>query len=835
MRARHVDTPDAGDTVRGVRRGGTTNENAGRRLLVGAAIAGVWLTVSAAPAAGNTYRPTRFDDPSPGACKATDCSLREAVRAGNARAGADVIVLKQGHYNLTITGADEAAAMGDLDVTDTLAVRRRAGDARPVIDANDHDRIFDVQSAGAQLSISRVVLRDGAGGAQSGGAIRNSTSGGLGVRVSHTELLSNAANGGGAIFSLNRVVALSSTFRRNDAGGGPGGGIDVASLNTKVDASDSRFINNKASGGGGIFNEGPVVAPRSTFTRNDGGSDPGGGIDVASSGYEVDVTKGRFTANKASGGGGVFNGGPVFARGSRFIGNDGGANPGGGIDLAAAGYRVQAGRSVFQDNDASGGGAIFNGGRTLAAHSLFLRDDAHSNPGGAIDAASSGYLVDATGSRFTSNDGEGGGAIFNGGTVKARGASFRGNDAHSNPGGAIDVASAGFTVDVTGGKVLNNDGEGGGGIFNGGAVKAGNAVFGGNDAHSSPGGGIFVGTGGKTVTFPGARFTLNTGSDGGAIYNAGPSTATRATVANNHATSGGGGAIFTNGSLTLSRSTLSGNTATVDGGAISNFNGTVNLTNATLSGNSADGSGGGMDSAGGIANVTLNNATVSANTANADGVGGQTGGGLSRGAGSFTVKNSIVAGNTTGAAAPGRDCSGSFTSGGHNVVKDTTACAGFGVMGDVTGQSAKLGPLADNGGPTLTRALLAGSPAIGLGGPDTATRDQRGVPRSDADSGAYELVKCMGTVVNRVGTDGSDRIRGTNSADGFLAFGGNDRIFGRKGGDHACAGGGDDRVFGGDGNDVLAGQAGDDLLDGGVGTDTCIGGSGTDALRSCEQ
>jgi hypothetical protein len=50
----------------------------------------------------------------------------------------------------------------------------------------------------------------------------------------------------------------------------------------------------------------------------------------------------------------------------------------------------------------------------------------------------------------------------------------------------------------------------------------------------------------------------------------------------------------------------------------------------------------------------------------------------------------------------------------------------------------KLGPLADNGGPTKTMALLAGSPAIG-GGAGCPSTDQRGEPRKGAcDIGAYQ-------------------------------------------------------------------------------------------------
>jgi hypothetical protein len=81
--------------------------------------------------------------------------------------------------------------------------------------------------------------------------------------------------------------------------------------------------------------------------------------------------------------------------------------------------------------------------------------------------------------------------------------------------------------------------------------------------------------------------------------------------------------------------------------------------------------------------------------------------------------------------------SGDFTSGGHNLIGDGTGSTGFvnGVNGDMVGTAAnpidpRLGPLANNGGPTQTHALLAGSPAIDHGDNTNApATDQRGVAR----------------------------------------------------------------------------------------------------------
>ncbi|HVK06398.1 MAG TPA: choice-of-anchor Q domain-containing protein, partial [Armatimonadaceae bacterium] len=90
--------------------------------------------------------------------------------------------------------------------------------------------------------------------------------------------------------------------------------------------------------------------------------------------------------------------------------------------------------------------------------------------------------------------------------------------------------------------------------------------------------------------------------------------------------------------------------------------------------------------------------------------------------GASAVRNTIIADNLADAGGIGPDVFGAFTSGGHNLIGDGTGATGFadGVNGDQMGTAAapidpRLGALADNGGPTQTHALLAGSLAIDRG------------------------------------------------------------------------------------------------------------------------
>lgn len=188
-----------------------------------------------------------------------------------------------------------------------------------------------------------------------------------------------------------------------------------------------------------------------------------------------------------------------------------------------------------------------------------------------------------------------------------------------------------------------------------------------------------------------------------------------------------GSGIVNQGVLTVTTSLIRDN----NGGGLNNSGGTASLSNSTLSGNS-NGTGGGLFINGG--SVTLNNVTVTDNTASSSG------GGVWINAGSTLImRNTILAGNS---GSPGPDCSGSLTSQGFNLIQNPSGCA-FTPDNDITNQSPSLSPLQDNGGPTLTHALPANSPAVDAGDPSSCeVTDQRGAARpqgNECDIGAFEL------------------------------------------------------------------------------------------------
>lgn len=265
------------------------------------------------------------------------------------------------------------------------------------------------------------------------------------------------------------------------------------------------------------------------------------------------------------------------------------------------------------------------------------------------------------------------------------------------------------------------------------------------------------------VNVTGTVLTNNFAVLGGGIANSstGTFTITSSTLNNNQAHTG---AACSNGLgiLTIINSTLFSNVAGAQGGlggggAIVTGSNALNIINSTLHNNTGLGQGGGILNLGIGSNINITNSTITQNFSLSGG-----GGGINNQAGGIIkVLNTIIADNNTNPLQAGPDLVGAFVSLGHNLLTNNADNTGFtnGVNGDLVGSSSariipRLGLLQNNGGPTMTRALLPGSPAIdagdncvvlasGSGGclATPLTTDQRGVTRQvngTVDMGAYE-------------------------------------------------------------------------------------------------
>jgi parallel beta-helix repeat protein len=295
-----------------------------------------------------------------------------------------------------------------------------------------------------------------------------------------------------------------------------------------------------------------------------------------------------------------------------------------------------------------------------------------------------------------------------------------------------------------------------GGILHNGTLTLTNVIVSGNSANSSSGaaygGGIY--SSGRLFlinsrVISNAVTTLSGVASGGGIVAGFGLTLTNSTVSGNTARDSGGG-IF--GGAALINSTLRGNTARNGGGI---YGAELLLINSTISGNHAHDNGSGIYHSG--SSMNLFNVTITGNMANDDGSGSGFGGGVANASGTVNFQNTIIGSNLNVIIVDGfpilnpEDCSGTLTSGGYNIVSETTDCT---INGSFTQANPNLGPLANNGGSTQTHALLPGSPAIDAGNAGGCTdnlgallaTDQRGFHRPvwgetslRCDIGAYEL------------------------------------------------------------------------------------------------
>jgi hypothetical protein len=281
---------------------------------------------------------------------------------------------------------------------------------------------------------------------------------------------------------------------------------------------------------------------------------------------------------------------------------------------------------------------------------------------------------------------------------------------------------------------------------------------------------VFAVGAGATVTL--SRLGIREGSvpvHGGGIFNNGTLTVQHCTIFGSHSTFGDGGGIFNNGTLTVQHCTIFGNSA-ANGGGIQN-SATLTVQNSTISGNRASAfAGGGLNN---HASATVEYSTIAANHAAGTG-GGIYNGGVDNNKNFLPapmfLNSSIVAGNTSSLRGANRysDDILQFASveSSHSLIGVVrVALLGdegprHGVKGNLVGTEAAplnplLGPLQNNGGPTPTHALQAGSPARNAGAvaqiPAGITTDQRGmgfarISGAGPDMGAFEYSNVAPTI-----------------------------------------------------------------------------------------
>jgi hypothetical protein len=140
------------------------------------------------------------------------CTLRAAVQEANASAGADMISLSAGQtYTLTRVAQEDVALNGDLDLDDDVTIVFFASGERPLVDAGDAERAFEIHAGNATLFGFDITGGDATlDSDQGGGGIAVNFDAGI-VQLSFLRLYGNRANFGGGLYNDGTNTTLSSS------------------------------------------------------------------------------------------------------------------------------------------------------------------------------------------------------------------------------------------------------------------------------------------------------------------------------------------------------------------------------------------------------------------------------------------------------------------------------------------------------------------------------------------------------------------------------------------------------------------------------------------------
>jgi predicted outer membrane repeat protein len=461
---------------------------------------------------------------------------------------------------------------------------------------------------------------------------------------------------------------------------------------------------------------------------------------------------------------------------------------------------------VTDSTAATYGGAIFMASGELRIEHGEITGNQAPNAGGGIYTRGAVTILN---SRISSNTGSwGGGILVHGGThLIIEASEITENVANLiGWGGGVYADAAQVRIDAT--TVARNFARRlGGGVYAHGSQisisdsRISNNVAGVRGSGPANGGGLHVGAY-VSAEIQRSDFSENVALNGAAVFlEGGTLHINQSEITNNHAQSHGGGIYVSVGRLILTASTVNLNAAGDSvhqngrgGGIWFQYSNDSTINSSTISDNFASRLGGGV--AGESANITFANTTISGNTARS--AGGLHGASYALLNATLTNNAATTPGEVGGISALHVHLDHTILAGNHDVsgaasdIKSNDVKSRFSLIGDRRGSNItdespidspdangnliggpvhgaidpKLGPLADNGGPTLTHLPMPGSPVIDAGDlalepgvGDTPLFDQRGAPFSRVvgaliDIGAFEVQVVGGTFTADLNGDG---------------------------------------------------------------------------------
>jgi hypothetical protein len=563
---------------------------------------------------------------------------------------------------------------------------------------NNQPRIKIKRFAGWQMGVLLLLFPLAA---WAGGVVTNCT---------EADLRAAMAGGGTVTFACEGTITLASTITNAldtmlDATGHQitiSGGdtvrvfyvqTNVTFTVTSLTIAHGRSTNNGAA----ICNQnGTVNATNTTFSSN-----------------AVVGAAGQTNAGGSVAGGAVANAGVIKLRNCIFTGNSAIGGAGSNGDYALPGFAGGSGT----------GGAVWNSGVLAGSGCTFAGSSATGGIGG--NGGIGAGLPPGPGAPAGAGSG---GALFNSGTASLVNCTLASNRAAGGAGGAGGYQGMSHGGNGAAGAAAGS-GQGGA-IYNSGTVRVVGTTFTSNSGSGADGGrGGFgataFGQGGGNGGGGGAG-----GSGVGALCSPGAVQLINCTFASNSGSGGSGGAGGAGGSdwsYGPGGNGANGGNGGSGFGGISGYSSCL-ITNCTLAWNSGYGGTGGAGGSGGSGWPVGPNGSSGSSGSPGSGCGG------------IQASGSQLVNTLLGDSMFGGNCSGAIADLGYNLSSDNT-CA-FTNIGSMNNTPPLLSPLADNGGPTRTIALLPGSPAIDAGNTAAAPiMDQRGFPRpagAEADIGAFE-------------------------------------------------------------------------------------------------
>ena len=456
------------------------------------------------------------------------------------------------------------------------------------IDAKNLGRIFSI-GEGFTVTLTNATLINGR--AVEGGAIYNDGS----LTLSDVKLSDNAADSyGGAVFNNGELVVSDSVFDSNDIVNRGSASVDyggaaiynwydgtltvsgsnftnniknykngdrlVGAVATIGDAtiSDSYFVNNAGRWGGAISASGYLIAGDDVNTLTVSGSTfkENGGL----YGAGIFVAGSDFTVSDC-----VFDKNTAFGKGDMTPNNNNGA----AIVVTDTGKDITGAitGSNFTNNKAQYGGAIYICEGNIAISDSLFENNSADVEGGAIDidSAINNPVVTVENSKFVNNTPQ---AIHNSKELHL------GIETFTDLQNAIDLVDGILTLDS---DIAMTDDESAG-FVNGVAINKNIRIDGkGHTIDAKNLGRIFSIGEGFTVTLTNATLINGRAVEGGAIYNDGSLTLSDVKLSDNAADSYGG-AVFNNGELVVSDSVFDSNdivnrgSASVDYGGAAIYN-----------------------------------------------------------------------------------------------------------------------------------------------------------------------------------------------------------------------------------------------------------------------